>query len=152
MCNVQCAIGLNRATVGHAARMSKRPNSRYRRIAFGDTWCNTETLRIGHAVGIANPRYGAARLAPQPKERCVNALSLPTFFRWGRFLNPKGIPAQSPGLARRAYPGNAANTRIHPQRGCGIPLGFGEDIPCYYPLICSRAARIFFLSPRAVPV
>jgi hypothetical protein len=27
-------------------------------------------------------------------------------FRWG-FLNPKGISAQSPGLARRAYPGKA---------------------------------------------
>ena len=27
----------------------------------------------------------------------------------GEFLNPKGISAQSPGLARRAYPGNAAH-------------------------------------------
>src|SRR2546427_12322552 len=29
-------------------------------------------------------------------------------FRWG-ILNPKGISPQSPGLAHRAYPGNAAH-------------------------------------------
>ena len=44
--------------------------------------------------------------------------ALPTS-RDPKSVNPKGIPQQSPGLARHAYPGNTATKRSQPQRGCG---------------------------------
>jgi hypothetical protein len=37
-------------------------------------------------------------------------------------VNPNGIPAQSPGSARRAYPGNDDRCDAQPQRGCGSTI------------------------------
>ena len=97
-------------------------------------------LRSFRLRGAPQHREGAKAAAAfvtfGDSESAILLRALPTN-RECESSNPNGIPSQSPGLARRAYPGNAAPSKSQPQRGCGskgltrpaTPLGLKPFLP-----------------------
>ena len=50
-----------------------------------------------------------------------------TELKTGKSANPKGIPSSSPGLARRAYPGEDSRQIAQLRRGCGSVASFRRN-------------------------
>jgi uncharacterized protein len=95
---------------------------RWLRFRSTHDWNSKPMLKGARSIPMsAAPERGSAAFTPlqrfysekdgeaeQAFER-PKRLAIAHIFRWGAFLNPKGISTPSPGLARRSYPGNAAH-------------------------------------------
>jgi hypothetical protein len=107
-----------------------------------DTGGSIQSGFIGGVEGTTDTRNTRKQ---RPRAVSIGARRLPCHYphlSLGEFLNPKGISAQSPGLARSAYPGNAAHQEVNPN---GVAaLGVPTKTPLYCnPSKSSRGARMF---------